>query len=490
MLQVSTLSTPRLVLLGIDAAEFAYIQHHLEQLPHLRSALERGSTHKLYSQFDAYPGSVWPSFFTGKTVGEHGFYHIMAWDAAAMRLRRVTPDFLRLEPFWRQLGRRGLRTVTVDVPMTHVPISGPGLEIAGWGTHQTLTDCSVYPASLKRELEARFGKDPLGSDVPTVGNLRERERVKRKLVASAVRKGELGKWLIATADWDLLLLVFGEVHRAGHVLWPAVESINPNWLLEVYQAVDRAIGEVLAALNPENTIVAIFALHGMGPNHSQNQFTAKILSAISQKAVLGLNRTQRTRRRVLRSGVDRLPHNLLARLKRSLPRSAGDRVMNHYYIGGHQWSQVPAFALKSELNGYIRMNLRGRERDGALEADKPETRAYVEQIRRGFASFRHEGGRPLVSQVFLADEIALGGQRANLPDLSISWADELSPATNIDSPLYGNIAANPDRWRVGHHRCRGFMAVMQPQTHMRLECPLKLQICALPEIIRRWLSAS
>ena len=164
--------------------------------------------------------------------------------------------------------------------------------------------------------------------------------------------------------------------------------------------------------------------------------------------------------------------------------------MNHYYIGGHQWSQVPAFALKSEHNGYIRMNLRGRERDGALEADKPETRAYVEQIRRGFASFRHEGGRPLVSQVFLADEIALGGQRANLPDLSISWADELSPATNIDSPLYGNIAANPDRWRVGHHRGRGFMAVMQPQTHMRLECPLKLQICALPEIIRRWLSAS
>jgi predicted AlkP superfamily phosphohydrolase/phosphomutase len=487
---VSTLGTPRLALLGIDAAEFAYIQNHLGQLPNLRSALERGSNHELYSQFEVYPGSVWPSFFTGRTVGEHGFYHIMAWDAAAMRLRRVTPDWLRLEPFWRYLGRGGLRTITVDVPMTHVPISGPGVEIAGWGTHQTLTDCSVYPASLKHELEARFGKDPLGSDVPAVRNLRERERVKGRLVASAVRKGELGKWLIASEDWDLLILVFGEVHRAGHVLWPTGESINPNWLLEVYQAVDRAIGEVLAALKLEDTIVAIFALHGMGPNHSQDQFTAKILSAINQKTVLGLNGVQRTRQRVLRSGLDRLPRNVLARLKRSLPRSARDRILNHYYVGGQQWSRVPAFALKSELNGYIRMNLRGRERDGALEAERPETRAYVEQIRRGFESFRHECGRPLVSQVFLADDVALGGKRANLPDLSICWSDELPPAKAINSPLYGSITADPDRWRVGHHRGRGFLAVMQPRTHPRLECPLQLRVSALPGIIRRWLSAS
>jgi predicted AlkP superfamily phosphohydrolase/phosphomutase len=96
-------------LIGVDAAELNYIRAHLADLPNFRRALDDGRMVELRSQFEALPGSVWLSFFTGQNAGDHGFYLIQGWDAAAMRLRRVTPHWWPLEPFWRDLARQGLR---------------------------------------------------------------------------------------------------------------------------------------------------------------------------------------------------------------------------------------------------------------------------------------------------------------------------------------------------------------------------------------------
>jgi hypothetical protein len=81
--------------------------------------------------------------------------------------------------------------------------------------------------------------------------------------------------------------VFGEAHRGGHILWPANATIEPDWLLDVYRAVDRAVDKVVAALPPHETIVGIFALHRMGPNHSQNHFTSQILERINRNGSSG-----------------------------------------------------------------------------------------------------------------------------------------------------------------------------------------------------------
>jgi predicted AlkP superfamily phosphohydrolase/phosphomutase len=418
----------------------------------------------------------------------------MAWDAAAMRLKRANPIWLPLEPFWRAMGQPGFRAVTIDVPMTHVPNTGQGLEIAGWGTHQVLTRCSVYPLSVKRDLARRFGELPLGSDIPSSKAIDERERVKRRLVRSAERKAQLVKWLNATQSWNFLLIVFGEVHRGGHVLWPADTSIDPNWLLEVYRAVDQAVGEIVADLRLQDTTVGIFALHGMGPNHSQEHFTSKILAAI--------NCTHGTRTRDSRSAAppngrsalqvlgDRVPQKLQALAKRSLPRSVKDRLINKYHFNGQDWIRTPAFTLKSELNGYIRLNLRGREREGILDPDDPATHSYVQRLCEGFTSFQHESGAPLVSQIFVTSDIASGDKDRYLPDLAVCWTENQRPASSITSPLYGRIIARPDDWRLGHHRGHGFLAVMQPTAHDVAEFPSQLQVSELPAMIRGWLSAS
>jgi predicted AlkP superfamily phosphohydrolase/phosphomutase len=78
------------------------------------------------------PGSVGPTFYTATLPGEHGIYHLMQWDAGAMRLRRVSAAWLYCEPFWRELEKRGLKVIALDVPMTFPPVQCAGVEINSW----------------------------------------------------------------------------------------------------------------------------------------------------------------------------------------------------------------------------------------------------------------------------------------------------------------------------------------------------------------------
>src|SRR5688572_16944682 len=147
----------KVAMIGLDAAELDFIRRHLHALPRLRRVLELGALHRLASTAGALTGSVWPTFATGTLPGEHGIYHHLQWDAEAMRIRRVTAEWLDFEAFWCNLERRGLRVAAVDVPMTFPSGLERGLEIINWGSHDELGPFSTAPRALAREVHRRFG---------------------------------------------------------------------------------------------------------------------------------------------------------------------------------------------------------------------------------------------------------------------------------------------------------------------------------------------
>lgn len=455
----------KVAIIGVDAAELSYIRGHLSYLPNFRRVLQRATVSDLRSQAGLIPGSVWPSFFTESGPGEHGFYLILAWDPDAMRLKRVTEQRLPMEPFWRELARQGLDVIAVDVPMIEAPAEGPGIEIAGWGTHDGLCTFSARPRELEQEIRRRFGQHPIGLEIPVAKSPAERERIKRRLVEGAERKGELTRWLVATHRWDLLLVVFSELHRGGHVLWPSNESIRPEWLLQVYRAVDCALGEIVDSLDLQATTVGQFALHGMGPNHSQEHFTQEIVARINSRfgASEGAGPVAVAPRGV--SPINTLRQLLPARVQTAIalavPQWARDLVVDRSYTAGFDWRRTPGIALRSDRNGYIRLNIRGRERDGMLEAGSIALRNYVTDLREGFRSFSTEHNAPLIDDIHIASEVAPGMRTNLLPDMIVTWND--SPAViKINSPLYGEIVAREDNGRTGHHRTHGFLAMMSP----------------------------
>lgn len=461
----------RIAMIGLDAADLGFIRSSGDALPNLHHLLARDPSFVLQSPADLLPGAVWPTFYTAASPGEHGIYHHLQWDAASMRLRRVAGDWLDCEPFWYALARRGRRAIAIDVPMTFPPRLREGVEVINWGSHDQLGPFACHPRALEGEIRRRFGRHPMGWEIPVGKSAAELARIRDDLVRGARRKGALVRWLLEQTPWDFAIAVFGETHRGGHILWPGGESVPAGALLEVYRAVDEALGEILATPAVAGAATIVFSLHGMGPNRSQEHFVPQVMDLVNARFIGRTRNGSRngagSPRGIVRRLRERVPAAIQNRIARLVPVSVRDAVVNRSIVAGHDWARTPGFDLLSDLNGYLRLNVHGRERDGALESDGRALTDYVGCVRDCFASLRIAGsGEPLAGAVHLASEAFAGPRVDHLPDMVVTWAGH-APAARIESDLIGEVTAELATGRSGNHRREGFCVASIPRADPR-----------------------
>jgi predicted AlkP superfamily phosphohydrolase/phosphomutase len=448
-------------MLGLDAAELALIEVQRAALPNLGRLFEAAPPRRLDSTAGLLPGSVWPTFSTGARPGVHGIYHHLQWDASRMGLRRVAADWLDCSCFWSAIEEAGRSVCVIDVPMTVRNGVREGIEIANWGSHDELRAFEATPASVGRELRRRFGRHPMGPEIPVEKTAGELARIRRDLVAGARRKGELARWLYGLRCWDLFLCVFGETHRGGHLLWPDRE--DDSALLDVYRAVDEGVGTLLDSVAPDSVVV-LFALHGMGANTSQEHVVPPVMDRIhsgieSDRAGPTPSLPRPGAMRLLR---ERLPARFQNAVARGVPVAVRDWVMDRQIRSGHDWPRTRGLALLADLNGYLRLNLIGRERAGALDAGSAQHLALLARWERAFASLRDgESGEPLVESLIFDDRDLGGPRRAALPDAIVTWRPA-PPAERVDSALLGSFRVRRATGRGGNHRSAGFLSVVDP----------------------------
>jgi predicted AlkP superfamily phosphohydrolase/phosphomutase len=135
----------------------------------------------------------------------------------------------------------------------------------------------------------------------------------------------------------------------------------------------------------------------------------------------------------------------------------------------HHWASTPYFALPMDLHGYVRLNLKGRDQEGIVEA--AEVGPLLEGLEAGLRSFRDvETGRPVVRETIRVDDLvpADAPRRRYLPDLVVIWEAEVSvtASTGVISERFGSI-----RWplgrklasgRSGNHTAHGWYVVAGP----------------------------
>ena len=117
------------------------------------------------------------------------------------------------------------------------------------------------------------------------------------------------------------------------------------------------------------------------------------------------------------------------------------------------WPRMKAFALPSFSEGYIRLNVRGRDRDGVVDpAEYTQVCDQIEALLRQVRNART--GKPMVARVMRSRKSAADDD-AKLPDpdLLILWAAE--PTDVVDTP-FGRIGPMPFN-RTGSHVERGFL---------------------------------
>ena len=457
---------PKVVLIGIDAGDIGLIRSHLEELPHLRALFAKQKPVVLHAGSDALTSAVWPTFSTGKPPSEHGLYYPMQWDPDRMTLRRVDADWLPYEPFWYPLAREGKRVTVLDAPFSLESRLEHGVEVLNWGAQERLGDFHSNRPELAREIKRRFGLHPMGEDVPVEEPPERLERLRADLVSGARRKGELSRWLMETAEWDLFLTVFAECHRAGHVLWPRADEADTKSskqaLLDVYRAVDEAVGHVREGIDLDTTTVVVFSVHGMQANYTQEHFLLPVMERINalyhgQRAPAeassapGFNPM-----RALRTAV---PPRLQSLAAQALPNAVRDWVVRRTYSGGLDWSKTPGFAVLTSGEGYLRYNLAGRESRGSLEPNSAEFERYESLLKECLLGLEDAtSGEQIVQDIVSGDDVA-GPRRRYLPDLVVRWR-EVRPATEIRSEELGCFRARLATGRTGEHRPGGFAVVL------------------------------
>jgi len=412
-----------------------------------------------------------------------------------MQLRRVAEDWLYVEPFWYELERQAFRVAAIDVPMSFPSRLSQGAEIINWGSHDELGPFRAYPKSLAGQIRSRFGHHhPMGSEIPVRKTRDQLERVRRNLVAGARLKGELSLWMLAQEEWDFFLTVFGETHRGGHLLWPEEledGATPPDGLLDVYRAVDQSLGTLLDAVSGDGTTVIVFALHGMGRNDSQEHFMPRVMDRVNaqflgrRSGATGSGSRDLVSRRqgVIRMLREQVPARVQNAIARAVPVGVRDMVVSRQISGGHDWNGTPGIALLADLNGYLRWNLRGRERQGMLESDGEAAERYTAWVQQCLMGLRASDARPgMVRDVFLTRDHFPGKRMAQLPDAVVTWSG-IPPIAQVYSDEIGSVAAEPSTGRAGNHRSNGFCVIVEGAQRGEKQVPPPSHISELSSFV-------
>jgi predicted AlkP superfamily phosphohydrolase/phosphomutase len=466
--------TPKKVLMiGLDAAEFSLVDRWMNEgaLPNLARLRERGACGRLKSTAEWLAGSPWPSFYTSTTPDRHGMYHYLIWRPEQMMNTRPSPDWMPLKPFWRDVARAGRRVVALDVPLVYPPEEFPGLEISGWATYELIYPPSSHPKDLLSRMEREFGRPRLETESTQMLSAEQALEVRDQCVQNSVRVGQAAAALMAREPWDLFIVSFSGIHRGGHGLWdetnlackptPAQAGELRDALKAVYAATDAEVGRLLEAAGPDATVI-VFSLHGMGANVSRSDVMREMLARVLAGPRADGHPTVRPRL------SDRLralvPLAWRTMVKRRLPLRLQDRLTSFWRSGGIDWKHAQAFTAFSDLDGYVRVNLRGRESEGIVEPGE-EARTLIDRIEKGLLSFVDaDTGERVVGATMRATDLFPKAETIfrSIPDLMIRWAP--SPAAKhrrIVSPLFGSIdwpmPGRHPQGRSGNHMPTGFM---------------------------------
>ncbi|MGB5705477.1 MAG: alkaline phosphatase family protein [Arenicellales bacterium] len=429
-----TRKTPVYVV-GLDAADHELIERWADHMP----ALTRLKANGMYSILDSTArvcsGSAWPSIVTGCDPSMCGVYSRYQIENGTYNVHRVKAEDNLIEPFWASLKAK---SVVIDAPKAPLLQTFENAQIVEWGAYDHYSRFCATPDSLAHELITEFGEHPfMPNDFEVkLNKRRDFSELHTLLIDGILKKQKLNLSLVKKLNPDLFVSVFGETHAAGHALWRFQDKRHPLYdaddsmrdaLRKIYIAIDQVIDEFNQTL-PEDSVLVILSSHGFELDSM--------------------------------AGEDFLS-DLLIKIGISVPRHPQPRYAP--YVPGLtlDMARTKAFCLPTDLQGYIRINIEGREPNGIVLPE--HYKSVCQKIEDDLMSFSHRNsGKPLVKEVARLHDIFDGAFASALPDLSVIWnTDQI--ATEVSSQRYGVVQQQPDlSTGGGNHHGVGWILVHGP----------------------------
>lgn len=490
-----TINEKPILAIGIDALGPEPLTGWLEEgrLPNLARLMKQGAYGVLDNPGLYRTENSWLNFLHGcdaSASGEWGHQDYIAGEYSAKEFAGYS--FTNLKPFYAQ---QGIRALVFDIPLAGVVESMDGCQVFGWGAeaNQSLQESS--PRGLLSDLVEKYGSHPvyrahvkvkkpekdanLNYRIPSTYNSESLRSIKDRLIAATRQRTKIIIDLLQRESWPLSLMVYGESHTAGHLFWhssqahPLNRGKESDYYLEVLQAIDEGIGEVVECL-PGSTQLFVFSPHGMQAN-TLDLTSMLILPELLYRWNFG--------KAALADSPDSVPPPELAtdfsRHWReevwALRTPEGERVLVSPYEQEKQgdpldwqpgnwyrecWPHMKAFVLPGYSEGLIRVNIRGR--DGAHGIDREEydrVCGEVCDLVMGLKDSRT--GETLAKEILRVREFPEDDGKDKPPaDLVVLWKED--KVTDVaEHSVHGRIGPAPF-FRTGGHSTQGFLLAHAP----------------------------
>jgi predicted AlkP superfamily phosphohydrolase/phosphomutase len=462
-----------LAVLQFDSPSLAVLDRMLAKgrLPALAGLRARGVWHELETPATHFAAGAFHTLYSGTELADHGLFYPFQWSAPDQRVRYTTA-FPAPAPVWERPGGRAL---AMDPYESRPPLAPPsGTVVSGWQfTDRVVLQPWSSPPGQNARLEHLFGPPAAVEEVFGRSSTRDLLRLRRDLLAASGRAADAAALLLAESSYDLAWLTFSAGHVAGHQFWDlsqvdadadaATRRVLAGALEEVYQSVDAAFGRVLATL-PEGCDVVVTSPVGMDVNTSRADLLPEMLDAVlsggARAAENGSGETGSGFVWKLRAAV---PTGLRARVAAALPDRVALALTERLELRGQDWPATRAFAQPADNQGYVRLNMAGRERDGIVE--QADAEALMDEIAAGLMTFRDPDGTPAVKAVErVVDTFDTGEHADRLPDLIVRWSERpATQLTHVRSERFGTVARRGHgSGRSGNHTAGDAWALVVP----------------------------
>ena len=430
------------------------------KLPALNSLRNRGTWYELETPATHFEGAAAYSLYSGVHLGEHGLFYPWLWSAGEQRVR-FFDDLPAPEAGWERLARAGRRSLVIDPYEMRPPRTMRGIFLTGWQfKNRVVLRTNSVPNRVHRSLAREFGDPPVAEEVYGRPVAPELLRLRKSLVSGPRRGADLIEKLLQREQFDLLWISLSAAHLGGHRFFD-ISAISEEVQLsrypelgmalqDIYQAVDEALARIVASL-PAGSDILVVSPSGMGPNTSRSHLLPGMLEAVMAGSRQDLTGRGTPAGSLLWRIRAVMPTGFRAWIAGTLPDRWALELAARLELRGVDWANTRAFVMPNDDAGYVRLNMRGRERDGIV--DPQEADGLLDKIISGLQTFRDADDAPVIWKIHRTAELGYHGPSEDqLPDLIVEWNHRVvTPLAGVSSPAFGAVSS--PGWATGRTGC-------------------------------------
>jgi predicted AlkP superfamily phosphohydrolase/phosphomutase len=266
---------PKVLVIGLDCgAPQLVFDLWRDQLPHLRSLMERGVYGDLMSSIPAITVPAWSSMLASKDPGTLGFYGFRnRADYSYDKMTIATGAAVKDKRVWDYLGEAGKQVIVVGVPQTYPVRPVNGCLISSFLT-PSVQKQYTHPNELRYEIDRVLEGQEYDVDVRQF-RTEDKDYLLQQIYAMNEKQFKVMRYLLESKPWDFFMFVDMGVDRIHHGMWVFHDTTHPKHqpgnryqhaIRDYYIHLDRQIGTLLERV-PDSTRILVVSDHGVKGMH-------------------------------------------------------------------------------------------------------------------------------------------------------------------------------------------------------------------------------